>query len=108
VNGKSEFGGKVIVPASTADDEAINGSNIKAKQKIYEFDLVDGQPKEITTPVGMNLDKCMWRVVDNYTDVDLSVTLDSAASKITVLADGGSLTDVRLLLQELSCDVESV
>jgi hypothetical protein len=56
----------------------------------------------------MNLDKCMWRVVDNYTDVDLSVTLDSAASKITVLADGGSLTDVRLLLQELSCDVESV
>ncbi len=107
-NGKSEFNGKVIVPNSAADNEAINGADIKAKQKIYRFDLVDGVAKEITTPASMNLDKCKWQDIDNNTDVCLSVTLDASANKITVLANGGNLTNVRLLIQELSCDIEDV
>ena len=108
VNGKSEFQGKVIVPSSTADNEAINGTDVKAKQKIYSFDLTDGVDKVISTPAGMNLNKVMWQVVDNYTDVGLSVTLNNSANTVTVVANGGSLTGVTLLLQELSCDVEAV
>jgi hypothetical protein len=108
VNGKSEFQGKVIVPSSTADNEAINGADVKAKQKIYKFDLVDGVGKVISTPASIDLDKCIWRVVDNFTDVDLSVVLDEGQKEITVTATGGSLSDVKLLIQELSCDVEVV
>jgi len=108
VNGKSEFDGKVIVPSSTADNEAVNGADLKAKQKIYSFDLVDGVAKVISVPAGMNLNKTIWKVVDNNTDVSLSVTLNNTASTVTVLANGGSLTGVTLLLQELSCDVEAV
>ena len=108
VNGKSEFDGKVIVPSSTADNEAVNGADIKAKQKIYQFDLVDGVVKVISTPATIDLDKVIWSVVDNYTDVDLSVVLDDGQKEITVTATGGNLSDVKLLIQELSCDVESV
>ena len=108
VNGKSEFDGKVIVPSSTADNEAVNGADIKANQKIYQFDLVDGVDKVITTPASIDLDKCMWIVVDNYTDVNLSVVLDDSQKEITVTAVGGNLSDVKLLMQELSCDVENV
>ncbi len=108
VNGKSEFQGKVIVPSSTADNEAVNGADIKAKQKIYQFDLSDGVAKVISTPAGVDLDKVIWRVVDNYTDVDLSVVLDDSQKQITVTATGGNLSDVKLLIQELSCDVENV
>ena len=108
VNGKSEFQGKVIVPSSTADNEAINGADVKAKQKIYKFDLVDGVGKVISTPAAIDLDKVIWRVVDDYTDVDLSIILDDGQKEITVTATGGNLSDVKLLIQELSCDVESV
>ena len=108
VSGKSEFVGKVIVPSSTADNEAINGADIKAKEKIYSFDLVDGVSKVISTPSSMDLDKVIWQVVDNNTEVGLSVTLDNASHTVTVLAAGGNLTGVTLLLKELSCDVESV
>jgi hypothetical protein len=108
VNGKSEFIGKVIVPSSAADNEAINGADVKAKQKIYSFDLVDGVGKVIPTPASMDLNKVMWQVVDNLTNVGLSVTLNNLANTVTVLASGGSLTGVTLLLQELSCDVEAV
>lgn len=108
VNGKSEFQGKVIVPNSTADNEAVNLSDIKNKEKIYSFDLVDGVSKVITTPASMNLDKVIWQVVDNNKEIDLSVTLDNSANTITVLANGDSLTGVTLLIRELSCNVEAV
>jgi len=108
VNGKSEFDGKVIVPNSTADNEAVNGADIKAKQKIYQFDLVGGVAKVISTPTTIDLDKVIWHVVDNYTDVNLSVVLDDSQKEITVTAVGGNLSDVKLLMQELSCDVENV
>ena len=102
------FKARLLSPDSTADNEAINGADVKAKQKIYSFDLVDGVAKVISTPSGIDLDKCIWRVVDNFTDVDLSVVLDNGSKEISVTATGDSLTGVKLLLQELSCDVEAV
>ncbi len=108
VHGKSEFDGKVIVPNATADNEAVNGSVIKSKQKIYTFDLVDGVALVINTPAEIDLDKAMWQVKHNDTDIGLSVTLNKSAKTITVLANGDSLTGVTLFLQELSCAVEAV
>ena len=39
VNGKSEFNGKVIVPSATADNEAINLGDVKAKEFSGSFTL---------------------------------------------------------------------
>ena len=107
VTGNTVFsGGKVDVPSATEDANAVNLSDIKAKQAIYEFDLTDGVAKSV--PSVLDLDKVLWRVVDDNTSVTVDVQLDADAGQFLVTATGGSLSSVRLLVQELSCSVTSV
>lgn len=100
-------GGSVTVPSASADTDAVNLGDIKGKQRIYEFDLTDGVAKTITVS-GINLDKAILQTTDDNQTVDVSVVRDSGNNQVTVTATGGNLTDVRLLVQELSCDVTQV
>ena len=97
-------GGSVTVPSASADTDAVNLGDVKGKQRIFEFDLVDGVAKTITV-TGINLDKAILQTTDDNQSVDVSVVRDSVNSEVTITASGGNLTDVRLLVQELSCDV---
>ena len=76
----------------------------KGKQRIFEFDLVDGVDKVITVS-GINLDKAILQTTDDNQTVDVAVVRDALNNEVTVTATGGNLTDVRLLVQELSCAV---
>lgn len=103
--GDSVFrGGSITVPSASADAHATNLGDIKTKQRVFEFDLVDGVAKVITVS-GINLDKSILQTTDDNQSVDVSVVRDSLNNEVTVTATGGNLTDVRLLIQELSCDV---
>ena len=103
--GDSVFrGGSVTVPSATADTHAVNQGDVKGKQRIFEFDLADGVGKVITVS-GIDLDKAILQTTDNNQSVDVSVVRDAVNNEVTVMATGGNLTDVRLLVQELSCDV---
>lgn len=97
-------GGSVTVPSASADTDAVNLGDIKGKQRIFEFDLVDGVDKVITVS-GINLDNAILQTTDDNQSVDVSVVRDSVNNEVTVTATGGNLTDVRLLVQELSCAV---
>ena len=100
-------GGSVIVPNATLDGSAVNLGDIKNRQKIYKFDLSDGVEKVITVS-GVDLEKSIYQIVDNYENVVMSVIRDVTNSQLKIKATGASLTDVKLLLSELSCDVENV
>lgn len=103
--GDSVFeGGKVIVPNASDDNTAVNLDDIKSRQRCYQFDLVDGLDKVINV-AGIDLDKSIIQVTDDNVSVDISVVRDATNNHVTVTAHGGSLTGVRLLIQELSCDV---
>ena len=97
-------GGNVTVPSASADTDAVNLGDVKGKQRIFEFDLVDGVAKTITVS-GIDLDKAILQTTDDNQTVDVSVVRDAASNEVTVTATGGNLTDVRLLVQELSCSV---
>lgn len=106
--GDSVFrGGVVTVPSSVNDTDAVNLGDIRGKQRIFEFDLSDGVSKTITVS-GVNLDAAIIQTTDNNQSVDVSVVRDSINNEVTVTATGGDLTGVRLLVQELSCDVTQV
>lgn len=103
--GDSVFeGGKVIVPSATDDNNAVNLGDIKSKQRCYEFDLIDGVTKSINI-AGIDLNRAIIQTTDDNEFVDVSVVRDAANHHVNVTAHGGSLTAVRLLIQELSCDV---
>ena len=105
VSGDADFSGSsVVVPSASTDQEAVNLGDLKERQAIYEFDLTDGVPLTINS--ALDLDKVIWRVIDNNTSVTVSVVIDGGNFLVT--ATGGSLTGVRLLAQELSCSVTSV
>tara|TARA_R110002020_G_scaffold461823_2_gene680979 strand:+ start:65 stop:2509 length:2445 start_codon:yes stop_codon:yes gene_type:complete len=107
VTGDADFSGsKVDVPNATEDSNAVNLGDIKAREAIYEFDLTDGVAKDV--PTTLDLNKVLWRVVDDSEGVTVDVQLDTSNSKFVVTATGGSLTDVTLLVQQLSCSVTSV
>ena len=57
------------------------------------------------TASGIDLDKAILQTTDDNQTVDVSVVRDAASNEVTVTATGGNLTDVRLLVQELSCSV---
>ena len=76
----------------------------KGKERIFEFDLVDGVDKVITVS-GIDLDKAILQTTDDNQTVDVAVVRDALNNEVTVTATGGNLTDVRLLVQELSCAV---
>lgn len=97
-------GGSVTVPSAVADTDAVNLGDIKAKQRIFEFDLSDGVAKTISV-AGFDLDKCIIQVKDNGAPVSVSYSEDNINKEVTVTATGGDVDDVRLLIQELSCDV---
>ncbi|AUR86338.1 hypothetical protein NVP1084O_131 [Vibrio phage 1.084.O._10N.261.49.F5] len=100
-------GGSVTVPSASADTDAVNLGDIKSKERIFEFDLVDGVAKTITVS-GIDLDKAIVQTTDDNQSVDVSVVRDAANNEVTVTATGGNLTGVRLLVQELSCAVTTV
>ena len=54
---------------------------------------------------GIDLDKAILQTTDDNQTVDVAVVRDALNNEVTVMATGGNLTDVRLLVQELSCDV---
>ena len=97
-------GGNVTVPSASADTDAVNLGDVKGKERIFEFDLVDGVDKVITLS-GIDLDKAILQTTDDNQTVDVAVVRDALNNEVTVTATGGNLTDVRLLVQELSCDV---
>lgn len=97
-------GGSVTVPSASADTDAVNLGDVKGKQRIFEFDLSDGVAKTITVS-GIDLDKAILQTTDDNQTVDVSVVRDSGNNEVTVTATGGDLTDVRLLVQQLSCSV---
>ena len=97
-------GGSVTIPSASADTDAVNLGDIKGKERIFEFDLVNGVAKTITVS-GIDLDKAILQTTDDNQTVDVSVVRDSGNNEVTVTATGGNLTDVRLLVQELSCSV---
>lgn len=103
-------GGEVEVPSAYTGSNvksAINLGDIKSKQRIFEFDLLDGVQKTIIVS-GVDLSKAILQTTDNNQNVEVSVIRDSINNEVAVTANGGDLTDVRLLVQELSCDVTSV
>ena len=65
----------------------------KGKQRIFEFDLVDGVDKVITVS-GINLDKAILQTTDDNQTVDVAVVRDALNNEVTVTATGGNLTDV--------------
>ena len=97
-------GGSVTVPSASSDTDAVNLGDIKGKERIFEFDLSDGVAKTITIS-GINLDRAIMQTTDNNETVEVKVVRDSVNSQVVVTATGGNLTDVRLLVQELSCSV---
>ena len=97
-------GGNVTVPSASADTDAVNLGDIKDKQRIYQFDLTDGVTKVISVS-GIDLSKSMIQIVDDFENVEVKAVRDTVNGEIDVTATGSDLTDVRLLVQELSCDV---
>ena len=59
-------GGNVTVPSASADTDAVNLGDVKGKQRIFEFDLVDGVAKTITVS-GIDLDKAILQTCLLYT-----------------------------------------
>ena len=100
-------GGHVEVPSAYVNNDAgcaVNLGDVKDKQRIFEFDLVNGVDKVITVS-GIDLDKAILQTTDDNQTVDVAVVRDALNNEVTVTATGGNLTDVRLLVQELSCAV---
>lgn len=99
--------GKVeITEAPTTETGAIRLADIKAVEKCYEMDLTDGVTKTFSCPLDLN--KCIIQTTHNNDSAEVRITRDAIANEITVTAFGDSLTDVRILVQQLSCDVTSV
>ena len=96
-------GGPVKIPSASADNEAMRLGDLKSRQTKYKVSsLVDGVAKAL--PCSLDVDNCIIQVVDNAQGIEVEVTRDSANSQILVKALGGSLTDVKVLVWEVSCD----
>ncbi len=96
-------GGAVKVPSASSDDEAMRLGDLKSRQAKYKVSsLVDGVAKAL--PCSLDVDNCVIQVVDNAQGIEVKVTRDSVNSQIVLKALGGSLTDVRVLVWEVSCD----
>lgn len=99
-------GGKVTVPSATTDTCAVNLSDIKGKQKIFNLDTTDAVSK--TFSAGLDLDKCMYQVIHAGSAVNAAVSFDFTNDEITVTCSGGNLTGVKLIVIELYVDVTTV
>ena len=96
-------GGAVKVPSASGDDEAMRLGDLKSRQAKYKVSsLADGVSKAL--PCSLDVDNCIIQVVDNAQGIEVKVTRDSVNSQIVLKALGGSLTDVRVLVWEVSCD----
>ena len=100
-------GGSVVIPSASADDHAMNLGDMKAKQKVYKISsLLDGVQKVFSCP--LDLEKCIWNVIDNNEQIQVEVIADVANGQFKVKALGADLTDVRLNVIELSVDEEVI
>ena len=61
----------------------------KGKQRIFEFDLVEGVDKVITIS-GIDLDKAILQTTDDNQTVDVAVVRDALNNEVTVMATGGN------------------
>ena len=80
--------------------------DVKDKEKIYQMDLTNNVEKVISC--GLDLNKSLIQVIDNDEDVEVHVVRDVSSGQLKVTAIGGNLTDARVIVKELECDVETV
>ena len=103
--GDAKFeGGVVEVPDATTDAGAVTLGQVKSKQRIFEFDLVDGVTKVISVP-NIDLTKAIIQTKHSDSVITVSYEEDTVNGEVSVTASGGNLTGVRLLVQELECSV---
>ena len=99
--------GKVeIADAPTTDLGAVRLADVKALEKVFQMDLIDGVTK--TFSCALDLDKSIIQTTHNNDSIEVAITRNNNTNEISVTANGGSLTAVRVLVQQLSCDVTSV
>ena len=100
-------GGKVEVEQAPSTDESVMRlADVKGKEKCFQMDLVNGSEKLVACSLDLN--KAIIQVVKDNQTVEVHVQRDVANSQLKVLAVGGDLTAVRVLVKELECDVTTV
>ena len=106
--GDSVFeGGSVTVPSASSDTDALNLGDLKATEECYKTDLVDGVAKTISS-IGLDLDKCIIQYIHSNQDVVIEGVRDNVNNTLTVKATGDDLSDVYVVLKELSCSITIV
>ena len=95
-----------VQSAPSTDLGVMRLKDVKDKEKVYEMNLSNNVEKVISC--GLDLNKCLIQVVDNDEDVEVHVVRDVSNGQLKVTAIGGDLTDARVIVKELECDVESV
>tara|TARA_R110002020_G_scaffold403525_1_gene613670 strand:- start:485 stop:3046 length:2562 start_codon:yes stop_codon:yes gene_type:complete len=101
-NGKAEFAGKTIVQSASADNEAVNLGDIKAKE-YYQTFTVNGDDSVVINH-GLNSKKLIVQVWFNDEEITSSFDLEkSSDNSITIHNDSvGNLTGLEICIIKLS------
>ena len=102
VNGKSEFVGKVIVQGATADNEAVNLGDVKAKEYFESFNI--GADSSVVINHGLGSKKLIVQIWLDDEDVTSSFDLEkSSDNSISIYNDTTqALSDVEVCIIKLS------
>ena len=107
VSGKSEFNGKVIVPSASADTEAVNLGDVKAKEFYNTYDLnagTDANPTELVINHGLDSKKLIFDITLDDVVVTSSIGVKkTSANTITLFNKSAeNLVGLEVCIMKLS------
>lgn len=102
VNGKSEFTGKVILPSATADNEAVNLGDVKAKEYFEEFSI-DANGNTVINH-GLGSKKLVLSIWHNDEEATSSFDIEKTSSNSITIYNGTSeaLSGLEICIYKLS------
>ena len=102
VNGKSEFTGKVILPSATADNEAVNLGDVKAKEYFEAFSI-DANGNTVINH-GLGSKKLVLSVWHNDEEATSSFDIEKTSNNSITIYNGTSeaLSGLEICIYKLS------
>ena len=102
VNGKSEFVGKVILPSATADNEAVNLGDVKAKEYFEAF-TIDANGNTVINHA-LNSKKLVLSVWHNDEEATSSFDIEKTSNNSITIYNGTSeeLIGLEICIYKLS------
>jgi len=106
-NGKVEIVGKVIIPSASANNEAINLADIKARESYGTIDINagvnNGAPAEAIYSHGLNSDKIIYQLWLNGADVTSSYVVEKTINTLKITnASTIAATGIEVVVLKLS------